>query len=264
MASQESDFRFQKTRKFWSSKADWRLRFSLPSIILADLLGNRSFLFKKVMVCDLWLADFDPFCAFLCFKVHCFSMIVMIIDDSEKRIFEGSVWTSEFACFWNTHTYISQPTPKIPLCSIILSCCVWISWWTPRTRSFFTCMVPFLRCLLSINKARAQSELSPGAAKQTSCDLAKSNFIVLLYEKWSPYSVYYLGPCVSKIMKSSKSTLLCWKKKDKSNNRMLGENFELQVWEELATLQLLILARITTVPLILRIFSHDPAITLVK
>ena len=168
MASQESDFRFQKTRKFWSSKADWRLRFSLPSIILADLLGNRSFLFKKVMVCDLWLADFDPFCAFLCFKVRCFSMIVMIIDDSEKRIFEGSVWTSEFACFWNTHTYISQPTPKIPLCSIILSCCVWISWWTPRTRSFLTCMVPFLRCLLSINKARAQSEQSPGAAKQTS------------------------------------------------------------------------------------------------
>ena len=164
------------------------------------------------------------------------------------------------------HTYIHIPANalRFPLCSIILSCCVWISWWTPRTRSFFTSMVPFLRCLLSINKARAQSELSPGAAKQTSCDLAKSNFIVLLYEKWSPYSVYYLGPCVSKIMKSSKSTLLCWKKKDKSNNRMLGENFELQVWEELATLQLLILARITTVPLILRIFSHDPAITLVK
>ena len=92
VASQESDFRFQKTRKFWSSKADWRLRFSLPSIILADLLGNRSFLFKKVMVCDLWLADFDPFCAFLYFKARCFSMIVMIIDDSEKRIFEGSVW----------------------------------------------------------------------------------------------------------------------------------------------------------------------------
>ena len=27
--------------------------------------------FWKVMVCDLWLADFDPFCAFLCFKVRC-------------------------------------------------------------------------------------------------------------------------------------------------------------------------------------------------
>ena len=50
VASQESDSRFQKTRKFWSSKADWRLRFSLPSIILADLLGNRRFLFTKVMV----------------------------------------------------------------------------------------------------------------------------------------------------------------------------------------------------------------------
>ena len=119
------------------------------------------------MICDWRISirfvrfSVSRFVAFPC-------MIVMIIDDSEKRIFEGSVWTSEFACFWNTHTYISQPTPKIPLCSIILSCCVWISWWTPRTRSFLTCMVPFLRCLLSINKARAQSEQSPGAAKQTS------------------------------------------------------------------------------------------------
>ena len=67
------------------------------------------------------------------------------------------------------YTYIHIPAnAQDSLCSIILSCCVWISWWTPRTRSFLTCMVPFLRCLLSINKARAQSEQSPGAAKQTS------------------------------------------------------------------------------------------------
>ena len=111
VASQESDFRYCAFQQFWSSKADWRLRFSLPSIILADLLGNRSSLqrvFKKVMVCDLWLVDFDPFCAFLCFKVRCFCMIVMIIDGSEKRICEGGVWTSEFACFWNVHIYPSQ------------------------------------------------------------------------------------------------------------------------------------------------------------
>ena len=181
-----------------------------------------------------------------------------------KNAFLKAAFELQSSRVFETYIHIPANALRFPLCSIILSCCVWISWWTPRTRSFVTCMVPFLRCLLSINKARAQSELSPGAAKQTSCDLAKSNFIVLLYEKWSPYSVYYLGPRVSKIMKSSKSTLLCWKKKDKSNNRMLGENFELQVWEELATLQLLIVARITTVPLILRIFSHDPAITLVK
>ena len=65
-----------KTREFWRSKANWRLRFSLPSIILdilADLVGNTSLLrrVQKVMVCDLWLVDLDPFCVFLCFKVCC-------------------------------------------------------------------------------------------------------------------------------------------------------------------------------------------------
>ena len=42
-------------------------------IILADLLGNESFLqrVQKVILCDLWLVDFDPFCEFLCFKVRC-------------------------------------------------------------------------------------------------------------------------------------------------------------------------------------------------
>ena len=67
--------RFSKTRELGSSKANWRLRFSLPSIILADLLGNRSLRQRaqKVMVCDLCqLVDFDPFCVFLCFRVCCF------------------------------------------------------------------------------------------------------------------------------------------------------------------------------------------------
>ena len=65
--------RFSKTHELWSSKANWHLRFSLPPIILADLLGNRTLLtrIQKVMVCDLWLVDFDPFCVFLCFKVRC-------------------------------------------------------------------------------------------------------------------------------------------------------------------------------------------------
>ena len=67
-----------------------------------------------------------------------------------------------------TFRFLSPYALRFPICSIILSCCVWISWWTPRTRSFLTCMVPLLRCLLSNNKARAQSEQSPGAAKQTS------------------------------------------------------------------------------------------------
>ena len=65
--------RFSKTLKFWSSKANWHLHFSLPSIILADLLGNRTLLkrVQRVMVCDLWMVDFDPICVFLCFKVCC-------------------------------------------------------------------------------------------------------------------------------------------------------------------------------------------------
>ena len=60
----ESDLlRFSKTRNLRSSKANWRLRFSLPSIIIAELLGNRTLLkrVQKVMVCDLWLVDLDPF-----------------------------------------------------------------------------------------------------------------------------------------------------------------------------------------------------------
>ena len=36
--------RFSKTCEFWSSKANWRLRFLLPSIILTDLLGNKTLL----------------------------------------------------------------------------------------------------------------------------------------------------------------------------------------------------------------------------
>ena len=65
--------RFSKTRQLWSSKSNWPLRFSLPSIILADLLGNRTLLkrVQKDMVCDLWSVDFYPFCALLCFKVCC-------------------------------------------------------------------------------------------------------------------------------------------------------------------------------------------------
>ena len=65
--------RFSKTLKFWSSKASWHLHFSLPSIILADLLGNRTLLkrVQRIMVCDLWMVDFDPLRVFVCFKVCC-------------------------------------------------------------------------------------------------------------------------------------------------------------------------------------------------
>ena len=49
-------------------------RFSLPSIILTDPLGNKTLLqrVQKFMVCDLLLVDFDPFCVLPCFQVRCF------------------------------------------------------------------------------------------------------------------------------------------------------------------------------------------------
>ena len=51
--------RFPKTHELWSSKANSCLCFSLPSIILADFLANRTLLkqVQKAMVCDLWLVD---------------------------------------------------------------------------------------------------------------------------------------------------------------------------------------------------------------
>ena len=41
-------------------------RFSVPSIILVDLLGNICLLARvqKVMVCDSWVVNFKPFCLF--------------------------------------------------------------------------------------------------------------------------------------------------------------------------------------------------------
>ena len=62
-----------KNHELWSLKDNWCLQFSLAPIMVTHLLGNRTLLkqVQKVMVCDLWLVDFDLFCLFLCFKVHC-------------------------------------------------------------------------------------------------------------------------------------------------------------------------------------------------
>ena len=56
-------------------------------IILADLLGNKSLFqrVQKVIVCDLWLVDFDLFCEFLCFKVRC---LWSYCDQNPKLIFQ--------------------------------------------------------------------------------------------------------------------------------------------------------------------------------
>ena len=54
---------FSKTLELWSSKANWCFRFSLPSIISADLLGNRVYVLPhpwgswgKTTVGATWLA----------------------------------------------------------------------------------------------------------------------------------------------------------------------------------------------------------------
>ena len=39
---------------------------------------------QKVVVCDLWLVDFDPFCVFLCFKVLCF------VFEKHRKFYLGS------------------------------------------------------------------------------------------------------------------------------------------------------------------------------
>ena len=64
---------FSNTHELWSSKADWCLRFLLLSIMLVDLLGKRTLhkQVQKVMVCDLWLVDFNPFCRFVCCTICC-------------------------------------------------------------------------------------------------------------------------------------------------------------------------------------------------
>ena len=55
--------RFSKTCEFLSSKANWHFHFSLRSIILAELLGHRTWRVQKVMVCDwLFLIRFVCFC----------------------------------------------------------------------------------------------------------------------------------------------------------------------------------------------------------
>ena len=71
-----------------SSKANWRFRFSPQSVISVDLLGNRNLLkrVQKVMMCDLRLVDFDPFCGF------CVSRFVACDRDYYWRQRKTQLW----------------------------------------------------------------------------------------------------------------------------------------------------------------------------
>ena len=86
---------FSKTCEFWSSKANWHLRFSLLSITLADLLGNRSLLQRaqKVIDCKLWISIH-----FVCFSVPRFVACHHNYDRQQQKTHLW--WTSECVCFW--------------------------------------------------------------------------------------------------------------------------------------------------------------------
>ena len=53
------------------------------------------------MVCDLWLADFNPFCVFLFSRfIACDGKSVIMIEGSKKRNCEGGFWTKKLAYLW--------------------------------------------------------------------------------------------------------------------------------------------------------------------
>ena len=87
-----------------------RQKICQTPIILADLLENTCLLHRvqKVMVCDLWLVDFDPFCEFLCFMQGSFPVIISTTNGSEKRNRESGFWASEFACFWKAQLLVPK------------------------------------------------------------------------------------------------------------------------------------------------------------
>ena len=91
---------FSQTCEFWSSKANRRLLFSLLSIILTDLLGNKTLLHGSKGQ-GLWFV-IGGFRSVLCVSLFQGSLLVIVImiDSSEKRNCEGSFWTLEFACLW--------------------------------------------------------------------------------------------------------------------------------------------------------------------
>ena len=53
---------------------------------------------QKVIVCDLWLVDYN---LFLCVSVFQGSLVVIVIMiDGEKCNSESGFWTLEFPCLW--------------------------------------------------------------------------------------------------------------------------------------------------------------------
>ena len=89
----------------------------------ADLLRNRSLpqRVQKVMVCDLWLVDFDPFCVFLCFKVSLL-VIVMLIEGSEKCICEGGLSNFRVRVFLKSALMVCSSVDLVNLTPRLFCC----------------------------------------------------------------------------------------------------------------------------------------------
>ena len=79
-----------QTCYFWSSKANWRLRFLLPSIILTGSKGHVLWFVIVGFRSVLFVSVFQGL----------FLVIVIMIDIREKRNCEGGFGTLEFACLW--------------------------------------------------------------------------------------------------------------------------------------------------------------------
>ena len=56
---------------------------------------------QKVVVCDLWLVDFDPSCVFLCFKVRCF-----VFENHRKFYLSSNIFLSSL--HWNVASLDSK------------------------------------------------------------------------------------------------------------------------------------------------------------
>ena len=81
-----------------TSIKNWRSGafFAFSPLHLSEPLSK-----QKVVFCDLWLVDFDPFCVFLCFKVRCFVF-------EKHRKFYLSSKNSLTSFHWNMATLDSK------------------------------------------------------------------------------------------------------------------------------------------------------------
>ena len=77
---------FTTSIKIWKGGAFFA--FS-PFIHLGEPLTK-----QKVIIRDLWLVDFDPFCVFLCFKVRCF-----VFENHRKFYLNSNIFLSSL--HWN-------------------------------------------------------------------------------------------------------------------------------------------------------------------